>query len=131
MNKILILGGIFLHKKLVEAAHEQGYKTIVIDNVPNSPAKLISDQSFDINVTEVDRIVELCKKEGVTGVITGYIDFCQRYYQQICERLGVPCYGNYEQFQISTNKEQFKRFCIENNVDTIPFYAENLFVMIL
>ncbi len=127
MNKILILGGIFLHKKLVEAAHEQGYKTIVIDNVPNSPAKQISDQSFDINVTEIDQIVDLCKKEGVCGVITGYIDFCQRYYQQICEKLQLPCYGTYEQFQILTNKEKFKKFCTENNVDTIPSYVADDF----
>ena len=71
MKKILILGGIFLHKKLVQAAHEFGYKTIVIDNVPNSPAKAISDESCEINVTEIDKIVELCKNEGVSAVITG------------------------------------------------------------
>jgi len=128
MKKILILGGIFLHKKLVTAAHELGYKTIVIDNVPDSPAKKISDYSFDINVSEVDKIVELCKNENVCGVITGYIDFCQRYYQQICEKLNLPCYGTYEQFQILTNKDKFKKFCIENNIDVIPSYAENDFL---
>ena len=122
MKKILILGGIFLHKKLVQAAHEFGYKTIVIDNVPNSPAKAISDESCEINVTEIDKIVELCKNEGVSAVITGYIDFCQRYYQEICSRLNLPCYGTYEQFQILTNKEKFKAFCNSHNVDTIPAY---------
>lgn len=122
MKKILILGGIFLHKKLVQAAHEFGYKTIVIDYIPNSPAKSISDESYEINVTEIDKIVELCKKENVTAVITGYIDFCQRYYQEICSRLNLPCYGTYEQFQILTNKEKFKAFCNSHNVDTIPAY---------
>ena len=124
MKKILILGGIFLHKKLVAAAHEQGYQTIVVDNIPNSPAKLISDQSFEINVTEVDKIVDLCKKENVSAVITGYIDFCQRYYQEICSRLGLLCYGTFEQFQILTNKEKFKAFCNSHDVDTIPAYTE-------
>lgn len=122
MKKILILGGIFLHRKLVEAAHEFGYKTIVIDNIPNSPAKSISDESYEINVTEIEKIVELCKKENVSAVITGYIDFCQRYYQEICSRLNLPCYGTYEQFQILTNKEKFKEFCNSHNVDTIPAY---------
>ncbi len=127
MKKILILGGIFLHKKLVEAAHDFGYKTIVVDNIQNSPAKLISDQSYDINVSEVDEIVELCRKENVCGVITGYIDFCQRYYQQICEKLNFPCYGTFEQFQILTNKEKFKAFCVQNDLDVIPSYTENDF----
>lgn len=122
MKKVLILGGIFLHRKLVIAAHELGYQTIVIDNIPNSPAKSISDESYEINVTEIEKIVDLCKKENVSAVITGYIDFCQRYYQEICSRLNLPCYGTYEQFQILTNKEKFKAFCESHNVDTIPSY---------
>lgn len=38
-KKLLILGGAYLHNKVVEAAHEMGIYTIVTDNVPNSPAK--------------------------------------------------------------------------------------------
>ena len=58
------------------------------------------------------------------AVLTVMLDFCQVYYQQICEKLGVPCYGTEEQFRIFTNKELFKRKCIENGVDIIPTYAE-------
>lgn len=128
MKKILILGGIFLHKKLVVAAHELGYQTIVVDYIPNAPAKLISDQSFEINVSETDKIVELCKKENVSAVITGYIDFCQRYYQEICSKLNLSCYGTFEQFQILTNKEKFKAYCNSHNVDTIPAYEPSDFL---
>ena len=38
-KKLLILGGAYLHNKVVEAAHVMGIYTIVTDNVPNSPAK--------------------------------------------------------------------------------------------
>lgn len=123
-KKLLILGGAYLHNKVVEAAKEMGIYTIVTDNLPDSPAKKIADKSYDINVSDVDKIVEMCLVEGVDAVITVCLDFCQIYYQQICEKLGLPCYGTKEQFQIFTNKELFKKICIENGIDIIPTYAE-------
>ena len=124
-KKQLILGGAYLHNKVVEAAHEMGIYTIVTDNVPNSPAKKIADKAYDINVSDVDGIVEMCRRENVDAVLTVMLDFCQIYYQQICEKLNVPCYGTYEQFQIFTNKERFKKACAENDVDIIPSYSES------
>lgn len=44
----------------------------------------------------------MCKKEKVDAVISGYLDFCQRYYQELCEKLNLPCYGTYEQFKVLT-----------------------------
>jgi len=125
-KKLLILGGASLHKKFVETAHELGIITIVTDNIEDSPAKQISDISYDINVTEIDKLVEMCKKEKVDAVISGYLDFCQRYYQILCEKLNLPCYGTFEQFQTLTNKEIFKRKCIECGVDIIPSYTEEM-----
>ena len=55
-DSIMILGGANLHCKLVEAAHQMGKETVVVDNIKNSPAKLISDYSYDIDVREVDRL---------------------------------------------------------------------------
>ena len=121
---LLILGGAYLHNKVVEAAREMGIYTIVADNVPGAPAKKLADKAYDINVSDVDKMVDMCRKECVDAVLTVMLEFCQVYYQQICEKLGVPCYGTEEQFRIFTNKELFKRKCIENGVDIIPTYAE-------
>lgn len=127
-KKLLILGGASLHKKFVETAHELGITTIVVDNVKDSPAKLISDISYDINVTEIDELEKICKSEKVDAIISGYLDFCQRYYQQLCERMGLYCYGTFEQFNILTNKELFKQKCMENNIDIVPSYEEEMFL---
>lgn len=121
---LLILGGVYLHNKVVEAAKEMGVYTIVTDNIPDAPAKKLADKAYNINVSDVDKVVEMCREESVDAVLTVMLDFCQIYYQQICEKLGLPCYGTEEQFQIFTNKELFKRKCIENGVDIIPTYTE-------
>lgn len=124
-GKILILGGAYLHNKVVEAARDMGLYTIVIDNVPDSPAKKIADKSYDINVSDVDAVVEMCKKEGVDAVISVCLDFCQTYYQRICQRLGLFCWGTKEQTDILTQKTLFKEACVRSGIDIIQTYRKS------
>lgn len=123
-DKIMILGGANLHCKLVEAAHQMGKETLVVDNIKNSPAKLISDYSYDIDVKEIDKLIALCKEQNVKAVISAYLDFCQPFYQRICDILNVPCFGTRPQFEVFTNKEIFKKKCLEYNIKTILGYNE-------
>ena len=125
-KKILIIGGAFQHCKLVEAARELGVITYVTDYLPleKAPAKQIADKYFMYNITEIDAIVAMCKAEGIDGVISTSLDICQKPYQQICERLNLPCFGTKEQFEILTDKKLFKKYCRKSGVDTIPEYSE-------
>lgn len=122
-KKLLILAGASVHCKVVEAAKEMGVYTIVTDYLESSPAKEIADEKWMLNITDVDGVVERCKAEGVDGVLNFCIDPGQRPYQAICEKLGLPCYGNAKQFHILTDKKAFKDFCVKNNVDIIPTYS--------
>lgn len=124
MKKLLVLGGASVHCKLVEAAKRMGCYTIVTDYLVNSPAKLIADESWLLNIMDVDLIVEKCKEEKVDAVISGWLDPCQRPYCEICEKLGLPCYGTKEQFHQMTDKHAFKKMCADNGVDIIPEYDE-------
>lgn len=123
-KKLLILAGAGVHSKVVRAAKEMGIYTIVTDYLVDSPAKLIADESWMYSITDVDEIVERCKQNHVDGVINFCIDPAQKPYQQICERLGVPCYGSKEQFDILTDKRKFKDYCKVHNVDVITEYTE-------
>ncbi|MBO5312821.1 MAG: hypothetical protein J6B29_02535 [Clostridia bacterium] len=128
-KKLLVIGGAFQHCKLVEAAKELGVTVYVTDYLPveKAPAKQIADKYFMYNITEIDEMVDMCKKEGVDGVISTSLDACQKPYQQVCERLGVPCFGTKEQFDILTDKNLFKACCRKSGVDTIPEYKESDF----
>ena len=123
-KKLLILGGAFQHCKLVEAAKELGVITYVSDYLPidKSPAKKMADYAYMYNITEYDALMELCKKEGIDGVISTSLDACQRPYAELCRRLGFPCFGTEEQYKILTDKSLFKAYCAKNGVDTIPAY---------
>lgn len=128
-KKLLIIGGAFQHCKLVEAAKKLGVVTYVTDYLPleQAPAKQKADKYFMYNITEIDEIVAMCKKEGIDGVISTSLDACQKPYQRVCELLGLPCFGTKEQFDILTDKNLFKAHCKKSGVDTIPEYAENDF----
>lgn len=122
-KKLLILAGASVHNKLAEAAKNMGVYTIVTDYLNDSPAKNIADEKWMLNICDVDEIVDKCKDESVDGVITGWIDPCQRPYQSICDKLGIPCLGTFDQFFKMTDKHAFKEMCKENNVSVIPEYS--------
>ena len=128
-KKLLIIGGAFQHCKLVEAAKALGVITYVTDYLPvdQAPAKQIADKYYMHNITDIDDIVEMCIGEHIDGVISTSLDACQKPYQRICERLGLPCFGTKEQFDILTDKNLFKKYCRKNGVDVIPEYSIDSF----
>lgn len=126
-KKLLILAGADVHVKVVKAAKEIGVYTIVTDYLAleDSPAKQIADEYWNYSITDVDEIVKKCKEERVDGVLAFCIDPAQIPYQQICEKLKLPCYGTKEQFKILTDKRLFKDYCVSCGVGIIPEYTEN------
>lgn len=124
MKKLLILAGAGVHNKVVRTAKEMGIYTIVTDYLTDSPAKMLSDEKWMLNITDVDEIVKRCKEENVDGVMNFCIDPAQKPYLEICTKLGVPCIGTVESFSVLTDKRKFKDYCIAHNVDVIPEYNE-------
>ena len=124
-KKLLILGGAFQHSKLIEEAKSLGVYTIVTDNLPpeNSPGKQIADEFWMLNIYDIDGIVAKCKEENVDGVISGWLDPCQRPYAEICRKLGVSAYSKPEQVIKMTDKIAFKAMCRAYGVDVIPDYT--------
>ena len=128
-KKLLVIGGVYQHCKLVEAAHELGVTVIVDDYLPpeQAPAKQMAEKYYMHNISDIDDIVAMCKQEKVDGVIATSLDACQLPYQQVCEKLGVPCFGTAQQYKILTDKNEFKKYCRKNGVGVIPEYKEDDF----
>ena len=124
-KKLLVLAGNNVHVKIVQAAKDLGVYTIVTDYLPpsQSPAKLVADEYWMLSTGDIEAVVEKCREEKVDGVLSFCIDTVQFHYKEICARLGVPCYGTREQFEIMTNKRLFKDFCKSHGVGVIPEYT--------
>ena len=122
-KKLLVLAGACVHSKVVEAAKDMGIYTVVADYLPDSPAKLIADEALNVDIFDVEKLMVYCSKENIDGVINFCIDPAQKPAFEIASRLGLPTFGDERQVRILTDKESFKAFCRENNVDVIPEYT--------
>ena len=125
-KKVLILGGGFLHKQLAEAARKMGVITYVTDpdDAAHSPAKLIADKYYDIDIYDIERIVELCRSEKIDGAIVGYYHAPYEPYIEICRRMGYPCLATEKQYELFVRKDKFVQMCRACGADTPQGYRE-------
>ena len=124
-KKLLLLGGVQPACQIVEEAHKMGVTVYVTDYLANSPAKAIADKSFMVNAMDVDAVVDLCKAEGIDGLITGYVDSLLPYAEMICNKLGFPFWGNALNIEMCINKETFKEACEKSGLPVVPWRKIN------
>lgn len=121
-KRILILGGFPQICDIIQDAINEGYYVIVTDNVIDSPGKLIAHEHHMVSINDVEGLIGLCKSRQVNAVMNYCIHSGQKAYQSVCERMGFPCYGSAEQFEILSDKYLFKQACLDHNVDTVEDY---------
>ena len=119
---LLVLGAISAISEIVIDAKKMGYYVIVTDYLENSPAKKYADETWMLSIDDVDAIVNKCKERNVDGVMNYCIDPGQKPYQEICEKLNLPCVASFSQFDIMTNKDKFAECCLKYGLDIIPKY---------
>ena len=121
-KKVLIIGGIGPMADLVTLAHRNGVKVGVADYNKGTYLKKIADYSHDINVTDVDKVVELCNNEHYDGVISNFNDMLSPFVSRVAEKCGFYSPYTEEQLLMSTNKKYFKKKCLEYGVSVPAEY---------
>jgi len=119
-KKLMILGGNPETGVLVDVANEMGVHTIVVDPNPNAPAKRKAIESHDFDGFDVDGIVNLAKEREVDAVLVGVADILVKPYQEICEKLNLPCYATEKAVEAFCSKDGYKRYCASFNIQDIP-----------
>lgn len=117
MEKLLMLGTSLASKEMIEYAKSEGVYTIVTDYLPpeKSKAKLISDEYWMINTSELDTLEKKCREEGITAVICGVSEFNLEMSMELCKRLGLPNYCTPDAWHYSRDKADFKLLCKKVN----------------
>ncbi len=125
-KRILFLGAIRSLCEAVEYAKEMGIYTVVTDYLPDSPAKKLADKAYMVSTTDVDAVVELCKKERIDGIFTAFMDGMLPYAREICDRMGYHFYATREQIRLSRDKSFFKETCLKYEVPVPTDYTEEI-----
>lgn len=124
-KKLLILGKSKAEVDVVKIAQSLGCYVIVTDQYTNdkeTPAKFVADEYWDISWTDYDVLENKCRESGVQGIVAGYSEFRVEAMIEMCERLGLPCYINREQLEITRDKNKFKHLCKKYGVPIVNEY---------
>lgn len=121
-KKLLVLGGLTLECEIVSRAQQMGIYVIVADYNPDVPARKLANQFELISATDVPALVDLCKREKIDGVTTGFIDILMQPCYDVCKELGLPCYFTPRMIEVSTNKVEFKKECNKYGVPVPQTY---------
>ena len=121
-KKLLILGGTTASLNLVENAKEMGVYTIVADDREDGVAKKIADEAVVISTTDIEGLKKLITEKNIDGAFCGPSEFNIQNLIKLCEATGLFCYATSQQWQECANKDVFKKFCREYNVDCTPEY---------
>ncbi len=119
MNKrIMILGSLFEFKELARMARERGIYTVVCDGNPKGPAKAYADAVYDIDVTDIDGIAEICKKERVDSILTAFSDLLLECMVKICDKAKLPCYLSVDKLKYYRDKRAMKQMFAELGISS-------------
>ena len=127
-KKLLVIGSDAGNINIISAAKEMGVHTIAVDGITDrtkTPAKNAADEAWDINYSDIERLINECKKANVDGVFAGYSEFRVLAACKIANQLGTPFYANEEQINLTRNKRTFKDKCAEYGIPTPKDYCFN------
>lgn len=119
-KKILVLGGTRHIIGLVKSIKLSGMSPIVVDNIVNSPAKFHADKSFNANLGDTDRLMEIIRCEKVEGIFTAFEDINTWNAVALCKKADLPFYMTQEQLGVMSNRDKFMEICKRFNIALIP-----------
>lgn len=107
-KKLMVLGSLGEFVQLIQRGRERGIEVFVCDRYPDGPGKRIADKSCDIDAGDTQKAAELCRQEGIDGVITSFSDYLFECMVKICDEAGLKCYIKPQQLQYYRNKSVMK-----------------------
>ena len=119
-EKIVIIGASDFQNPLILKAKEKGYETHVFAWQDGSVGEHTADYFYPVSITEKEKILEICRSIGPSGVVSIGSDLAVVTVNYVAERLGLVCNGP-ENTRLATNKyEMLKAFA--RNGDPSPAY---------
>lgn len=106
---LLLMGGGAYVKGIKKYKDEKGFRVIALGRDADTPIAKISEKFYHVDTQNVDEVVEIVKKEGVDGIFVGSSEVNIDPAITVSERTGCHFYANREQWDIISDKAEFKK----------------------
>ena len=97
VESIAVIGADPYNKQLLEKAKEAGYRTILFPYGRDWRSRQFADKFYPVQATRIKKVVSICRKENVVGVVANVLDETAGIVSRISTELGlhgIP-YGNF------------------------------------
>lgn len=117
-KKALVLAGGFPQIALIKELKSRGIFTALADYYENPVAKPYADAFYRASTLDIETITEIAQKEEVDFLITACTDQALLTVARVSEKLGLPCYIDYQTALNVTNKQYMKKVFNQRNIPT-------------
>lgn len=117
----IVLGGTAPHVLLVDKLHERGYYVVLVDYLPNPPAKRVADEHIQASTLDKEKVLEIAGEKKTSLVISTCIDQANSVCCYVAEQLNLPHPYSYETSLLVTNKGLMKKRMKEFDVPSSSF----------
>lgn len=117
-KKIMLLGGIYYLKPVIDIAHELGCYVITVDYLPNNIAHQWSDEYINASIIDKEAILQIAEEKQIDGILSFAVDPGVVTAAYVAEKLGLPFTCRYEAACILQDKSLFREFLRNNKFNT-------------
>ena len=97
----------------IRYAREAGYHCITLDNRPDNPGHALAHKTYDISITERERITQICEEESIDGLISYASDVGAPTVAYVGNALGLVS-NPLDAVLTLTQKNRFRAFLSEH-----------------
>lgn len=115
-KKLLLMGGGAYVKGIKKYKDEKGFGMVALGRDKDTPIAKIADKFYNVDTQNVDRVVEIVKEEGIDGIFVGSSEVNIDPAITVSERTGCHFYSNREQWDIISDKAEFKKLARQYGV---------------
>ena len=119
--KILVLAGGSDQIALINELKKRGHYIVLVDYFDNPPAKSYADKHIVASTLDVEKVEQIAKSENADLICTACTDQALLTVSYVSEKLGLPCYIDYQTGLNVTNKSYMKKVLLKNNIPTAKF----------
>jgi len=106
---LLLMGGGAYVKGIKKYKEEKGFRIVALGRDSDTPIAKVADKFYHVDTQDVDRVVEIVNEEGVAGIFVGSSEVNIDPAITVSERTGCNFYANREQWDIISDKAEFKK----------------------
>lgn len=118
----IVLGGTVPHCELIRQLQSRGYYVLLVDYLPNPPAKQVADEHIQESTLDKDAVLRVAKDRKASLVICGCVDQANITACYVMEQLNRRPPYSYETALRITNKGEMKKTMLENDIPTSKYY---------